>query len=98
MWSVEPQMSRSNRETIPGIEGIEYKEYDFQGCGEWHMHAHFMPRVLQLSLEIEPCVRVLEVGCGNGFTCGEFIKRGCQVVGIDLSGPGDRDRAQSSSR
>jgi SAM-dependent methyltransferase len=47
-----------------------------------------MPRVLQLSHEIEPCVRVLDVGCGNGFTCGEFIKCGCQVVGIDLSRQG----------
>jgi 2-polyprenyl-3-methyl-5-hydroxy-6-metoxy-1,4-benzoquinol methylase len=33
-------------------------------------------------------VRVLDVGCGNGFTCGEFLKRGCQVVGIDLSREG----------
>lgn len=52
------------------------------------MHARFMPHVLQLSHEIEPHVRVLDVGCGNGFTCGEFIKCGCQVVGIDLSRKG----------
>ena len=88
MAAVEPEMSCSNREAIPDIERIEYKEYGFQGSGESHMHARFMPRVLQLSHEIEPCVRVLDVGCGNGFTCGEFIKFGCQVVGIDLSRQG----------
>ena len=52
------------------------------------MHARFMPHVLQLSHEIEPRVRVLDVGCGNGFACGEFIKYGCRVVGIDLSRQG----------
>jgi 2-polyprenyl-6-hydroxyphenyl methylase/3-demethylubiquinone-9 3-methyltransferase len=31
---------------------------------------------------------VLDVGCGNGAACGEFIKRGCEVVGVDLSEQG----------
>ena len=88
MAAVDPEMSCSNREAIPDIERLEYKEYGFQGSGESHMHARFMPRVLQLSHEIEPCVRVLDVGCGNGLTCGEFIKFGCEVVGIDLSRQG----------
>ena len=70
------------------IANLDYREYGFQGPRESHMHARFMPRVLQLSHEIEPHVRVLDVGCGNGFTCGEFIKLGCEVVGIDLSRQG----------
>jgi 2-polyprenyl-3-methyl-5-hydroxy-6-metoxy-1,4-benzoquinol methylase len=32
--------------------------------------------------------RVLDVGCGNGFTVSRFLDFGCQVVGIDLSESG----------
>ena len=28
------------------------------------------------------------MGCGNGFTCGEFLRAGCEVTGIDLSEKG----------
>jgi len=33
-------------------------------------------------------MRVLDVGCGNGFMCGQFLKLGCEVTGIDLSEQG----------
>lgn len=66
---------------MPATECIKYKDYRFQGEEPSHMHARFMPRVLQLSHEIKPRMRVLDVGCGNGFTCGEFMKYGCQVWG-----------------
>ena len=33
-------------------------------------------------------MRVLDVGCGNGFLLGHFLKKGCTVVGIDLSEQG----------
>ncbi len=49
------------------------------------MHRHFMPAIFALAGEILPGTRVLDVGCGNGYTCGEFLKLGCQVTGIDLS-------------
>jgi 2-polyprenyl-3-methyl-5-hydroxy-6-metoxy-1,4-benzoquinol methylase len=78
-------MSLCNPEAIASLD---YREYGFQGPEESHMHVRFMSRVLQLSHEIQPHVRVLDVGCGNGFTCGEFIKLGCEVVGIDLSRQG----------
>jgi 2-polyprenyl-3-methyl-5-hydroxy-6-metoxy-1,4-benzoquinol methylase len=32
--------------------------------------------------------RVLDVGCGNGFMCGQFLKLGCEVTGVDLSEQG----------
>jgi len=41
-----------------------------------------------LSGRLGPQVRVLDVGCGNGFTAGLFLARGCRVVGIDLSEKG----------
>src|SRR4029079_19171124 len=52
------------------------------------MHKHFMPQVLAFAGVLDPGLRVLDVGCGNGYTCGAFIRRGCKVVGIDLSEQG----------
>ncbi|MCI0745609.1 MAG: class I SAM-dependent methyltransferase [Verrucomicrobia subdivision 3 bacterium] len=65
-----------------------YKDYGFRSADPSHMHRRFMPHVLALAGELKPQTRVLDVGCGNGFTCGEFLKRGCNVVGIDLSRQG----------
>jgi 2-polyprenyl-3-methyl-5-hydroxy-6-metoxy-1,4-benzoquinol methylase len=52
------------------------------------MHRHFLPKIFDLAGPLRPGLRVLDVGCGNGYTCGEFIRRGCDVVGIDLSEQG----------
>lgn len=35
--------------------------------------------------QLEPGVRILDVGCGNGFYAGWFASYGCEVVGIDSS-------------
>lgn len=51
------------------------------------MHAHFMPYVLALA-QGGPGTRVLDVGCGNGHTAGQFAERDCTVVGVDLSASG----------
>jgi 2-polyprenyl-6-hydroxyphenyl methylase/3-demethylubiquinone-9 3-methyltransferase len=67
------------------MSAIAYKDYGFATAAESHMHAHFMPHVLAFAGELAAGTRVLDVGCGNGFACGEFLKRGCKVVGIDLS-------------
>lgn len=47
-----------------------------------------MPHVLSFAGQLKPGTRILDVGCGNGFLCGKFLKRGCKVVGIDLSEQG----------
>lgn len=47
-----------------------------------------MPVIMEMAGRIGPGTRVLDVGCGNGFACGEFLKLGCTVVGIDLSEQG----------
>ena len=65
-----------------------YSEFGFPDSHPSHMHTHFMPHVLGFAGNFQPGTRVLDVGCGNGFTCGEFLKRGCNVVGIDLSRQG----------
>ena len=66
----------------------EYQDYGFHHAGPSHMHARFMPHIFALAGKISPQTRVLDVGCGNGFTCGEFLRKGCSVVGIDLSRSG----------
>lgn len=69
-----------------GVAG--YKDYRFNHAGPSHMHRRFIAQVLAFAGTLGPAVRVLDVGCGNGFTCGEFLNHGCQVIGIDLSGQG----------
>lgn len=67
---------------------ISYLQYDFNTAAESHMHVHFMPHVFAFAGDLHANTRVLDVGCGNGFLCGEFLKHRCQVVGIDLSSGG----------
>ena len=67
----------------------EYQDYGFHHTGSSHMHRHFLPPLFDLCGELlRPGARVLDVGCGNGFTAGQFLKRGCEVVGVDLSESG----------
>lgn len=65
-----------------------YRDYGWRNAAPSHMHMHFMPHVFALAGGLKLGARVLDVGCGNGFTCGEFLKRGCHVVGLDLSEQG----------
>ncbi|MEZ0276582.1 MAG: class I SAM-dependent methyltransferase [Roseimicrobium sp.] len=62
-----------------------YKEYGYQDSAESHMHSTFMPQVLAFASKAAPGGRVLDVGCGNGSACGELLRRGFKVTGIDLS-------------
>src|SRR5438552_15156266 len=63
-------------------------DFQFDTAAESHMHARFMPHIFAFADNLTRGMRALDVGCGNGFLCGEFLKRGCKVVGIDLSTQG----------
>lgn len=65
-----------------------YRALEFATGNASHMHRHFLPAVLALCGRVGPGVRVLDVGCGNGFSAGQFLAKGCEVVGIDLSESG----------
>ena len=66
----------------------DYRDYGFHTVEASHMHRHFMPPIFELCGALKPGMRVLDVGCGNGYTAGQFLARGCKVVGIDLSASG----------
>ena len=66
-----------------------YQEFGFKDSAPSHMHRHFMPPLLELcGARLKPGARVLDVGCGNGYTIGQFTALGCEAVGIDLSEQG----------
>lgn len=65
-----------------------YQDYGFHSAEPSHMHARLMPHILALAGELKAGTRVLDVGCGNGFTAGQFLERGCTVTGVDLSESG----------
>ena len=67
---------------------LAYRDYGFSTCAASHMHRHFLPPIIGMCGDLRPGVRVLDVGCGNGFTAGQFLAKGCEVVGIDLSETG----------
>jgi len=65
-----------------------YRDYGFPTAAPSHMVQRFIGPVLHFAEPLAPGTCVLDVGCGNGAVCGEFIRRGCEVVGIDLSEQG----------
>ena len=67
---------------------LPYKDFGYKDAAPGHMHQYFMAKVLALAGALPEGTRVLDVGCGNGFACGEFLKLGWKVVGIDLSEQG----------
>src|SRR4051812_17364912 len=67
---------------------MDYKDYNFAGAGPGHMHGRLVPHVLRMAGPVGQRVRVLDVGCGNGYVCGKFLELGCSATGVDLSQTG----------
>ena len=67
---------------------IHYKDYGFRSAAPPHTVRYLWPKVRELCPRLGPGVRVLDVGCGNGYNAGQYLALGCQVVGIDLSEQG----------
>jgi 2-polyprenyl-3-methyl-5-hydroxy-6-metoxy-1,4-benzoquinol methylase len=68
----------------------DYKDFGFTNSGGLCCAPYVLPQVMSLAepMGLGPHVRVLDVGCDNGYFAGQFLARGCRVVGIDLSESG----------
>ncbi len=65
-----------------------YKEYGYSSATACHATEYLLAPLFELAGAIRDGMRVLDVGCGNGYLASKFIERGCRVVGLDLSEQG----------
>jgi 2-polyprenyl-6-hydroxyphenyl methylase/3-demethylubiquinone-9 3-methyltransferase len=66
----------------------EYSDYGFASAEPSHVHERLSKAVFSLAGSLPVGTRILDIGCGTGALCGEFRRRGCEVVGCDLSETG----------
>ena len=69
-------------------ETVRYQEYRYKDALPPCTSAYLLNELAAFCGDLPPGTRVLDLGCGNGFFAGYFLKRGCRVVGIDLSREG----------
>lgn len=63
-------------------------DYGFRHPGAAHTMRYLIPAMQRLAGPFGAGLRVLDVGCGNGYLANWFAEQGCSVVGIDPSGTG----------
>lgn len=74
--------------TVDDRKARKYQSYGFSAAGVCHMHRWILPQMLEFAGRMGPGHRVLDLGCGDGFLCGQLLEPGCGVVGIDMSEEG----------
>jgi 2-polyprenyl-3-methyl-5-hydroxy-6-metoxy-1,4-benzoquinol methylase len=78
-----------NSESSSPSAAAAYTDFGYRSAAASHTHRYLMPALLSLGGErLRPRTRILDVGRGNGFTAGQLLARGCEVVGIDPSESG----------
>src|SRR2546428_7231648 len=71
-----------NDESLPSLTGTEYKDVGYRSAVPSHTHSYLMPLLLSLAGELlQEGTRVLDVGCGNGFTAGPLLRSRRRGVG-----------------
>lgn len=70
------------------MSGIPIPEYGYKDAAAAHTAAYLMPAIRPLLPTMRPGMRVLDLGCGNGFHAGWLVEAGCHVIGVDASAEG----------
>lgn len=68
-------------------EQLAAEEFVWDESGSVHFHQRILP-LLENVLRERGCMRVLDLGCGNGALTGALMQRGFQMAGIDGSSSG----------
>lgn len=74
--------------------GVEIPHRKWQAGEEW-WHGMLLPPILELAGEVKPGMRVLDIGCGNGWIGSQFVQKGATVVGVDPSEFGIRSARET---
>lgn len=68
-------------------EQLSAEEFIWDESGSANFHQRILP-LLERVLRERGCVKVLDIGCGNGALTGALMQRGFQMTGIDGSQSG----------
>jgi SAM-dependent methyltransferase len=63
-------------------------EFGFRSEEGLHTVPILREALFMLLPELRPGMRILDIGCGNGYWVGEFLSRGLRAVGVDPSSEG----------
>jgi len=72
------------------LESSRYEKPGLRQC-----HRDILPILRDLTADLPPGSRILDVGCGNGSLALKFSERGHYVVGVDLAEAGIRIARES---
>ena len=71
------------KETSWGVVAGEYKDSFIDKEGSYHATV-ILPNLLRI-VDPKPGMKILEVGCGDGYFASAFAEKGAEVVGSDIA-------------
>jgi 2-polyprenyl-3-methyl-5-hydroxy-6-metoxy-1,4-benzoquinol methylase len=83
----------------PAAPLTEQDNFGWSSAAPTHAHAYLMPAVLGVAARLSASgpLRIVDLGCGNGYAAAELAAMGHNVVGIDAAADGIRIARQRQS-
>ncbi len=72
----------------PEMSHMTVPEFGWKSADPPRCMRYLLPAFERLTRPVAKDLRVLDIGCGNGYLAGWFAKKGCSVVAIDVSRAG----------